>query len=329
MAGAVGGGVGTARLASVLRGTKLNRNAHVPIAVGGALKGVAATAPRAAGAQHARRGASDRLVEAVATSGADVRATRACMSARWADCARITAVLALKAIARANRAWCALVFVAASSLVIVCADRTWCEGDCHRARSAQGTVAAQWARVARDAAHAGAVITGLAHSARRHAWSRLVRAARAVEAEAAVSGADGWVVGAVGARKWVDGCILITEVAERAEIVRVGTRCEVGRVSKKSDGARVERARVEIAGRCVQIQARKIGSLQNRIGVAEARIMPRHTLICSIAPGVQLEVAKLTGPIDLTDVVDHGNTFVVEEGNVGQGHGDGGSKVDC
>jgi hypothetical protein len=46
----------------------------------------------------------------------------------------------------------------------------------------------------------------------------------------------GWVVGAVGARKWVDGCILITEVAERAEIVRVGTRCEVGRVSQNPTG---------------------------------------------------------------------------------------------
>ena len=264
MAGAVGGGVGTARLASVLRGTKLNRNAHVPIAVGGAIKGVAATAPRAAGAQHARRGASRRLVEAVATSVADVRAARACMCARWANCARVTAVLALKAIACANRAWCALVLVAASSLVIVCADCTWCEGDCHRARAAQGTVAAQWARVARDAAHAGAVVTRLAHAARRHAWSRLVRAARAVEAEAAVSGADGWVVGAVGTRERVDGCILITEVAKRAEILRVDTRREVRRVSKKTHGARVERARVEITGRCVHIRARKIGSLQNR-----------------------------------------------------------------
>jgi hypothetical protein len=49
--------------------------------------------------------------------------------------------------------------------------------------------------------------------------------------------------------------------------------------------------------------------------------MPRHTLMCSIAPSARLEVAKLAGPIDLTAVVDHGKTFVVEEGNVGQGMG--------
>eukprot|EP00966_Prymnesium_polylepis_P055480 1282983-Prymnesium_polylepis.1 len=59
-------------------------------------------------------------------------------------------------------------------------------------------------------------------------------------------------------------------MAERAEIVRVGTRCEAGRVSKKSHGARVERARVEIACRCAQIQATKGALPKSRVAVPEA-----------------------------------------------------------